>query len=235
MGISEDAVKFIKQNKKLLIERFANEKIFKPAEKPMSFFMAGSAGAGKTEYSKAVIKYLGYPIVRIDADEIKDIIPQYNRSNAKLIQGASALGVEKLFDYVLKKRLHFILDSTFANFKIAHSNIKRTISKRNVAGIFYLYQEPLIAWEFTKKREKLKGRPVPKKVFVDSVFKSKENVLKIKSIFKDKIIVFFIKKNFLNEVEQSWSDIDNVDKYLKIPYTPKSLYKALKKYEIKKR
>ena len=49
---SEEAKKFIKKNKNLLFEKFASDKIFKPNEKPISLFMAGSPGAGKTEYSK---------------------------------------------------------------------------------------------------------------------------------------------------------------------------------------
>ena len=113
MTISQKAVKFIKQNKELLIKKFANEKIFKPVENPMSLFMAGSTGAGKTEFSKALIRNLGYPIVRIDADEIKEIIPQYTGANSDVVQGASSLGVEKLYDYVLKKKLHVIIDGTF--------------------------------------------------------------------------------------------------------------------------
>lgn len=229
MALSQKAVKFIKQNKQLLIDEFANEKIFKSVEKPMSLFMAGSAGAGKTEYSKALIKELGYPIVRIDADDVKDIIPQYTGSNSSIVQGASSLGVEKLYDYVLKKKLNVILDGTFADFAKARVNIERSIRRERAVAIFYLYQDPLIAWEFTKKREKLEGRKVPLNVFIDSLFKSKANVNKIKAIFKHKVKVFLIKKNYKNEVEKAWSNITQIDDYLKIPYTQNYLASSLKK------
>ena len=47
--------------------------------------MAGSPGAGKTEYSKRFVdgvkKDTGASIVRIDGDEIREILPQYNGSN----------------------------------------------------------------------------------------------------------------------------------------------------------
>ena len=52
---SENAKKFIKKNKDLLFEKFAGGKIYQPNENPISLFMAGSPGAGKTEYSKRFI------------------------------------------------------------------------------------------------------------------------------------------------------------------------------------
>lgn len=60
------------------------------------------------------------------------------------------------------------------------------------------------------------------------MFKSKENVNKIKAIFKNKVKIFLIKKNYKNEVEKIWSDVKKIDHYLKIPYTQKSLANKLK-------
>ena len=62
---SEDAKEFIKKNKSLLFEKFASDKIYKPNDKPISLFMAGSPGAGKTEYSKRFIK-------KFDSDMVKN-------------------------------------------------------------------------------------------------------------------------------------------------------------------
>lgn len=85
---------------------------------PSSYFMAGSPGAGKTEYSKSLIQILTEKeperkIVRIDADEIRDWLPQYDHKNALLVQRAASLGVEKVLDCVLKNHQDFILDATF--------------------------------------------------------------------------------------------------------------------------
>ncbi len=46
--LSEKAKKFVKENKKFLIEKFASLNKFPSKEKPFSIFMAGSPGAGKT-------------------------------------------------------------------------------------------------------------------------------------------------------------------------------------------
>lgn len=231
--IIEESIKFIKNNKKLLIEKFANLNQYPSTNKPFSIFMAGSPGAGKTEFSKAFIKLLYLAdnktkVVRIDADEIREIVPQFNGKNSSLIQSAAAIGVEKLFDYIQDKDQNAIIDSTFANFQIAYKNISRSVNKNRGVGIIYLYQDPIIAWEFTKKRERLEGRNVPKNMFIEAFFEAKENANKIKLEYKNKIMLTLIIKNYENKVEKTQFNIDKIDNYLKISYNKKDLFKILK-------
>ena len=54
--LSEGAIKYIKENKRNLLEKFASPSIFSVDAVPVSVFMAGSPGAGKTEFSKNLIK-----------------------------------------------------------------------------------------------------------------------------------------------------------------------------------
>ena len=164
---SENAKKFIKKNKHLLFEKFASGKVYQSNENPISLFMAGSPGAGKTEYSKRFIERFDSNIVRIDADEIREIIPQYNGANSDVVQGAASIAVDILYSYTLKNKYNLLLDGTFAKFEIVYRNIERSINKNREVAIHYIYQDPLVAWRFTKKREKLEGRRVPKKVFVE--------------------------------------------------------------------
>lgn len=240
MGIGEDAIDHIKKNKKWLIEKYANPTIYFPSPKPLGIFMAGSPGAGKTEYSKSFIKALesgdedhtGFDkhtgIVRIDADEIRECIPGYNGKNSDIVQGAASLGVQKLFDYVVDKRVNFILDGTFAKYEIAHKNVERCLKHNIQVGITYVYQDPIIAWGFTKKREKLEGRSVPKGAFVEAYFNSKDNVNKIKKEFDNQVIVVLVIKNFENKEEKFHLNIDNIDSFLKNKYKPDILSKLLK-------
>ncbi|MBU4257067.1 zeta toxin family protein [Patescibacteria group bacterium] len=228
---SERAKEFIKKNKRLLFEKFASDKIYKPNEKPISLFMAGSPGAGKTEYSKALIelaKNSANPIVRIDADEIREIIPQYNGANSDVVQAAASIGVHKLYDYVLKNRLNAMIDGTFASFEISNRNIKRSLSRDRSVGIYYVYQDPLVAWEFTKKRERLEGRRAPKRVFIESFINAKKNVVKIKSIFKDKVKVYLVIKNYSNNIEKFYPKVNDIDSHLKIKYSEEKLNQLLK-------
>lgn len=80
--IQKEAIAFIKKNKRFLIERLILKNRYWPDAQPLSIFMAGSPGAGKTEFSKRLIKENNINAVRIDADEIKTIIPQYTGKNS---------------------------------------------------------------------------------------------------------------------------------------------------------
>ena len=224
---SEDAKEFIKKNKRLLFEKFASDKIYKPNENPISLFMAGSPGAGKTEYSKRFIERFDSNIVRIDADEIREIIPQYNGANSDVVQGAASIAVDILYSHALKNKYNLLLDGTFAKFNIVYRNVERSVNKNREVAIHYIYQDPLVAWGFTKKRERLEGRKVPKKVFIKSFFNAKNNVVKIKSIFKDKIKVYLIIKDYSNNIKESYLDV-HIDSYLKIKYSEKRLNEILK-------
>ena len=159
------------------------------------------------------------------------MLPQYNGANSDVVQNATSIGVHKLYDYVLKNKLNVMIDGTFANFEIVYRNIKRSLSRNRSIGIYYIYQDPIVAWEFTRKREKLEGRRVPKKIFIESFFNSKINVKKIKSIFQDKVKVYLVIKNYSNNIEKFYPKIDNIDDYLKIKYSKENLNQLLKKYE----
>lgn len=246
MGISEDAIEFVKRNKKLIINKFADSSRYKPVQapiSPISFFMAGSPGAGKTEFSKNFIEpveksmsqklvELGYSepftIVRIDGDEIRGMLPGYTGNNSHLFQGAISVGVNKLYDYVLDKKLNVLVDGTFSNEKYAIENIKRSLDKNRTVNVLYIYQDPLKAWELTKAREAKEGRMIALDLFVKEFFLARENVNKVKKIYGNKIQVDFIQRDFEKEAYGYEINIDNVDNYLNMEYTEESLTEKLK-------
>ncbi len=222
------AVKYIKSHKKELIERFANNSICSSEKNPVSIFMAGSPGAGKTEFSKNFIKKFSIQAVRIDADEIKDFLPHYNKKNSSEVQGASALGVEYLHDYALKAQKSMVLDGTFADYQKAYDNISRSLRKGRHTEIYYVYQDPFTAWEFTKAREALEGRKVPKELFVDALFNAKKNVNRIKLFdFGNRIQVNVVLKNLENNLDKAYFDVESVNPYVTITYTKYSLLERL--------
>lgn len=223
--VAEEAKYFIKKEKRTMIKKFADLEKFPSSEKPFSFFMAGSPGAGKTEFSKRLIEIMSpVSIVRIDADEIKEFIPQYNGKNSDIVQGAASIGVDNLNYYTLKHRQNSIMDGTFASYSVARRNIINCLNKKRHISIFYIYQDPIIAWDFTRKREILEGRYIPKKAFIDSFFKAKENVQKIKEEFGEKVELNLVLKNDKNEDEEIKSNISSsIDDFTIISYTKKSL------------
>jgi len=229
--LAQEAINYIKSRKKEIIERFASPSNFLSARMPISVFMAGSPGAGKTEFSKSLLdsfeKKDQKKVIHIDADKIRDILPGYNGKNSYIFQEACSTGVEKIYNSVLKNKQNFILDGTFANFEKAHVNVKRSLKRKRGVSIIYLYQKPLVAWEFTKKREELDGRHIPKEAFIAQLFAAKANVNKIKEIFGDKVQVYLIEKDYKTGFIKIEFNIKSIDNYISIDYDKDELRKQL--------
>lgn len=97
---AEEAVAYVKVNQKQLLNHFVAD--VQSTRKPVSIFMAGSPGAGKTEFSKHLIdEIMGAKgkIVRIDPDEIRVWLPQYKEGRAELFQEAVSTAVSKIVFY----------------------------------------------------------------------------------------------------------------------------------------
>lgn len=233
--MKEEARQYIKDHRKELIERFASLDKFPPSEEPFTLFMAGSPGAGKTEFSKSLLKILSKGsdvfesiiIVRIDADEIKEFIPYYNGENSDVVQSAAILGVEKIYDFSIKKKQNILVDGTFASYDVSRKNIITSLKKGRMVGIFYVYQDPVRAWELTVARGNKEGRYIPKDFFVNSLFNAKNNVNRIKEEFGEKVIVNLIEKNYDGFIDKPRFNIGNIDNHLKIKYTRESLEEKL--------
>ena len=196
-----------REGKEKLIELFASPNSYSSEPKPVSLFMAGSPGAGKTEVSKGFIKRFEQKPVRIDADEIRAQCPGYNGGNSSLFQKCADKGVNILYDFCLKNNFNIILDATFA-YGDAMQNIERSLSRNRTVDIWFIYQDPIQAWKITKAREFIEGRMVPLEVFVKAYFRSQENVNKAKEKFGDKISLNFILKNFEGNFEKLKVNID---------------------------
>jgi len=227
--LSKAAIKHIRQKEILnsLVARFCDPIKYPDDSHPTSVFMAGSPGAGKTEFSKRLLTKIGQGVIRIDPDEIRDLIPQYTGGNAHLFQYAVNIGVDKIFYHALAHNQNFILDGTMANFKKAYENIERTLKQRDFVEIFYLFQDPAIAWGFTKKRELVEHRNITKETFIRAFFGSKETVAKIKETFKERIKLNLVIKNFTNNQEEFLENIEKIDSHLKQSYNIDELERIL--------
>ena len=230
--IANDAVKFIKENKQSLIMHFADTEKYPSVPTPVTVFMAGSPGAGKTEFSRRFIdrfeKKFPVKIVRIDSDEIRTMIPGYTGSNSFLVQGACAVGVEKLYDHTLRKKQNVIFDGTFADFEKSADNVRRSLEKGREVQVYYIYQDPLIAWDFTQKREIVEGRNIPKSAFIRAFVQSKETVNKIKNIFGGQVQIHLVIKDYRNNDEDLRLNIETVDPHLKKQYSKDELEELIK-------
>ena len=224
--LSEQAFKWLKSNQKALIEKFAGATEYVSDVHPTTLFMAGSPGAGKTEISKRFISRFEQKPIRIDADEIRTICPGYTGKNSHVFQKAATKGVHILYEYALKKNINVILDGTFA-YAGALENIQRSLDHGRKVEIFFVYQHPQQAWDFTQKREAIEHRKVSKEVFINSFLKSRINVNKAKAHFGSKIELNLFVKDFEKDLEQLELDVDDIDPYIKQLYTDDQLEKLL--------
>ena len=104
--IKNAALAFARANKLKIADSLTDTEMLPPNEMPVSVFMAGSPGAGKTEFSKRLVESFGKrrpKVIRIDGDELRAYFPPYKGNNSKLFQGGISILVDKIHDLALKK------------------------------------------------------------------------------------------------------------------------------------
>lgn len=225
--ISSAASKEIRKRKGELIIKYADIKKYPADLKPASVFMAGSPGAGKTEFSINLIKELGSSVIRIDADEIRREISFYDGKNSWLFQNAVSIAVYEIFHSVLKNQQSFVLDGTMANLGISQKNINKVIQVRGIAEVYFIYQDPLVSWEFTKAREMVEGRNITKPIFVSAYFASRDTVMAIKNQFKDHVVLNLVIKNAQGDIGRTELNIENIDSHIREQYNEYDLNQLL--------
>lgn len=130
--IEESAIAFAKANKnKLAIaKRRTDLERFPPSKHPVSVFMAGSPGAGKTESSFRLIEELTGGrdgVLRIDSDELRSEFAEYNGANSYLFQGATSILADKMQDLALHNNQSYVFDGTLSHLGRARKNIQRSV------------------------------------------------------------------------------------------------------------
>jgi UDP-N-acetylglucosamine kinase len=233
--LKQNAEKFVRENRDDIARKLTDTTKYIPDDKPSSVFMAGSPGAGKTEYSKNLIAILennkNHKVIRIDSDELRELIPGYNGANSYLFQGAVSLIVERIHDYALRNEQTFLLDGTLSKYDKAVDNITRSLNKNRTVLIFYVYQKPDVAWKFTKAREVVEGRHIPKEIFIQQFIESQETINKIRKDFDQRVEIILVKKNFETHAVEDSIEIQqhgkSIDEYLDQRYSKTDLEKLL--------
>jgi len=134
--VTNKAIDFNRKNKKRIAQEIVDQDKYISEDKPVSVFMAGSPGAGKTESSKRLLedkKFLKkkYSVLRIDPDELRDYFSQvgYTGGNSSYFNGAVSILVDVIHDKILKKGKSFVLDGTFSKVEIARKNVERSLRR----------------------------------------------------------------------------------------------------------
>ncbi|HED38669.1 MAG TPA: Zeta toxin [Ignavibacteria bacterium] len=225
------AIDFAKKNKKQIANRLTDVKKFPAESHPVSVFMAGSPGAGKTESAEELIQRFSNnnSILRIDSDELRCEFEDYDGQNSLLFQGPTSIIVDKMHDIALEQKQSFIFDGTLSNLEKSVDNIKRSLSRSKNRDVFivYVYQDPIQAWEFVKARALKDGRVVPKDAFIKQYFSARLNVNKIKEMFGNKVQVDLIIKNIDGTNLKYKENINIIDNNIKEKYSNGELNEVL--------
>ena len=214
MDPNENYLEFAKANKVKFIEEILKGK--SPNVERDAVFMAGSPGAGKTEVALSLAENYDNQVV-IDADSFRTKFSQYNGTNSSDFQKASSWLVEQALKHVLENGYSSILDATFAILS-AEKNILRAEKRGFRITIFYVYQDPRIAWQFTKERERAEGRMVPKSIFINAYFKARENIEKVKSRHPE-VVLHIIIKDYQNNISEVHYAANNIGLVVPNQYT----------------
>lgn len=213
--IEAEAIAFAKAHKKAIAKRLTDPLIYIAEPEPVSVFMAGSPGAGKTEAALELLDSIGGPpILRIDPDELRSEFPGYNGGNSWLFQRAISILVERILDHAFKQGQSFLLDGTLSSYEVASRNVQRSLDRERVVQILYVYQQPMQAWEFVKQREAAEGRRIRPDDFVQQYFAAREVVNRLKVEFGRSVRVDLLLKNLDGSDRLFRAGVENIDHHI---------------------
>jgi len=135
--------------------------------------------------------------------------------------------VEKIHDLALKQKQSFLMDGTLSHYEKAEQNISRSLKKERIVQILYVYQEPMLAWEFVKDREAVEGRKIRPENFIEQYFAARKVVNRLKDKFGSDVKVDLLLKNTDNSHRLYKAGVDRIDNHIPEKYTPSELEKLL--------
>ncbi len=228
--IEQEAVEYAKKNRTVIARRLTDPVIFIPETHPVSVFMAGSPGAGKTEASIELLNLKGADgtkVLRIDPDELREELPGYTGDNAWLFQHAVVLLVERIHDFALDQQQSFLLDGTLSSYGVAEKNIQRSLKRGRMVQILYVYQEPEQAWKFVQAREAAEGRRIQPEDFVRQYFAAREVVNRLKTQLGKDIQVDLLMKNNDGSHRFYRAGVDQIDNHIPEKYSVSDVRRIL--------
>lgn len=231
----EEAKAWVKAHRTELSRSITDTARYPREDAPVSVFMAGSPGAGKTETSKAYIEQFSeetQEVLRIDPDEYRGLIPGYTGANSWLVQPAVSLLVERVLDRALTQKQSFILDGTFSNLSKSIDNIRRSLDRGRFVQILYVYQEPHLAWGFVLAREAVEGRNIPFDRFAEQFVQAQTCVQAALQEFGDKIRVEVLVKPIDNGRAVHHADVKDLRTVLPSGYTTQEIYSLCKQEKL---
>ena len=220
-----DPQEWARINKKKIAREFIRKIGHEASESPAAIFTAGLPGAGKTEFTKELLKDISDQALRIDMDEIASLIEGYNPKTADLFRGGASIILDKIYDEVLKAKLDFVMDGTLSHSN-ALDNINRALDKGYKVKVYFIHQDPMIAWQFTVDRELIEHRSIDQDKFIETYYKLHDNMRKLQETDKN-VTISIILKDKDNRVGQQFEDVKNIYDIIPEPLANDQLRNAI--------
>ena len=113
--LEDEAIEFARAHKNEIARELTDPQKFPSDTAPVSVFMAGSPGAGKTESSRRLIERFstdGHAVLRIDSDDLRIRFSAYNGKNSSIFQPATSILADRMQDYALDQEQNYVFDGT---------------------------------------------------------------------------------------------------------------------------
>lgn len=226
--MGDESIRWAKEHKKEIAEELIRSSGVQRSERPAAIFMAGLPGSGKTEFTKNWLENSQLKVMRLDMDEIASKMETYSPEKADEFRGGASLILNYVFDKIINGRYDFIMDGTFGG-GVAVQNIERVLKRGYHVKIFYIYQVPKVAWQYTVAREKVEHRSIKLEGFLDTYYKTLENLKRLKDVAPNKMSVDVIIKNERNEIVDIKSNLNvkDIDKVVNVEYNKDKLRKEI--------
>lgn len=203
-----DYTDWANKNKKRIARELIRRTDFQSKDTPAGIFTAGLPGAGKTEFTVNLLSEIVDKPIRIDMDEIASLIDGYKPEIADVFRGGASAILARVYDEVVKNKIDFVFDGTFSQDR-ALQNLDRAIKHNYTVKIYYIHQEPAIAWQFTKDRELVEHRAISKEGFIETYLKLEQNLRKLCEDYKD-VTISLIVKDENNKVGRRIEDVKDL-------------------------
>ena len=203
-----DYTEWANRNKKHIAREFIRRTNLEPNDSPTGIFTAGLPGAGKTEFTRELLKNISDGPLRIDMDEIARLIDNYKPELADKFRGGASAILAKIYDEVLKHNINFVFDGTFSQTR-AIENLDRALSHGYAVKIYYIHQLPDIAWQFTKDRELVEHRAIDRVGFIDTYLSLEANLRALCNGYKG-VTISLIVKDAQNKEGARFEDVQDL-------------------------
>jgi predicted ABC-type ATPase len=219
----------------LIIQDSGAQPVTEPTP-PIAIIMAGLPGAGKTEFLDTIAdtvltRFKFEPFVRIDLDQIITVYPGYTPERYAKFRSQANYALARCIDTAKTGRYNMMIDGTFAGkSESSINNIKRLLDCGYVVALYYMHDNALTAWEYTKSRELETKRGIEKEGFLNACKNISTNLDTAIQKFSDNksfMMSVVVQKKLRDKDYQIVSDQKDIDNIIKEGYNIDKLVELL--------